>query len=281
MVQNSFEKENALYLIPTPIGNFDDITIRALDILKKVDYILCEDTRVSSILLSHFNISKKLVSCHEFNEDKIKEKVLRDVSSGMNVGLIADQGSPIISDPGYRIVRYLTENEINVIALPGATAFVPAIMTSGINSNRFLFYGFLNNKKSKRISELRKLKNIQYSLIFYESVHRIKDTLNDMYEVFGNRNICICRELTKVYEEIIRKPLQEILNYDITLKGEFVLVVEGNNLDTDFSELSIEEHVKMYIEEGEEEKEALKLVAKDRGVKKSDIYKKYHMNKNK
>ena len=279
MIQKSFENNNILYLIPTPIGNFEDITIRAIEKLKEVDYILCEDTRVSSVLLSHFNISKKLVSCHEFNEDKIKGRILEDIKSGKKLGLITDQGSPIISDPGYRVVKYLTENGVTVVALPGATAFVPALMTSGINSNHFLFYGFLNSKRSKRISELNNLKQFRYALVFYESVHRLKETLCDMYEVFGNRDVCICRELTKIHEEIIRLPLSQLIDYDFTLKGEFVLIVDGNNLETDYSGISVYEHVKMYIDEGLEEKDALKKVAKDRGIKKSDIYKEYHTNK--
>lgn len=279
MIQNSYNNQSALYLLPTPIGNFEDITIRTLNLLEKVDYLLCEDTRVTRVLLNHFNIKKKLVSCHEHNEDFIKKQVLIDVKNGLNVGLVTDQGSPILSDPGYKVVEYLAKNKVNVIGLPGATAAIPALMVSGIDSTHFLFYGFLNSKSNKRIKELNVLKSLPYTLVFYEAVHRINNFLQDVYEVFGNRNICICRELTKIHEEIYRGTIKEVLDHDIILKGEFVIVIEGNNEMLNFSDMSIVEHVKMYIDEGNSEKDAIKLVAKDRNEKKSDIYKQYHLNK--
>lgn len=279
MIQNSYNNQSALYLLPTPIGNFEDITIRTLNLLEKVDYLLCEDTRVTRVLLNHFNIKKKLVSCHEHNEDFIKKQVLIDVKNGLNVGLVTDQGSPILSDPGYKVVEYLAKNKVNVIGLPGATAAIPALMVSGIDSTHFLFYGFLNSKSNKRIKELNVLKSLPYTLVFYEAVHRINNFLQDVYEVFGNRNICICRELTKIHEEIYRGTIKEALDHDIILKGEFVIVIEGNNEMLNFSDMSIVEHVKMYIDEGNSEKDAIKLVAKDRNEKKSDIYKQYHLNK--
>lgn len=279
MIQNSYNNQSALYLLPTPIGNFEDITIRTLNLLEKVDYLLCEDTRVTRVLLNHFNIKKKLVSCHEHNEDFIKKQVLIDVKNGLNVGLVTDQGSPILSDPGYKVVEYLAKNKVNVIGLPGATAAIPALMVSGIDSTHFLFYGFLNSKSNKRIKELNVLKSLPYTLVFYEAVHRINNFLQDVYEVFGNRNICICRELTKIHEEIYRGTIKEVLDHDIILKGEFVIVIEGNNEMVNFSDMSIVEHVKMYIDEGNSEKDAIKLVAKDRNEKKSDIYKQYHLNK--
>ncbi|MGN0973364.1 MAG: 16S rRNA (cytidine(1402)-2'-O)-methyltransferase [Bacilli bacterium] len=279
MIQNSYNNQSSLYLLPTPIGNFEDITIRTLNLLEKVDYVLCEDTRVTRILLNHFNIKKKLVSCHEHNEDIIKKQVLIDVKNGLNIGLVTDQGSPILSDPGYKVVEYLAKNGVNVIGLPGATAAIPALMVSGIDSTHFLFYGFLNSKSSKRIKELNVLKSLPYTLVFYEAVHRINDFLQDVYKVFGDRNICICRELTKIHEEIYRGTIKELLDHDIILKGEFVIVIEGNNEVLNFSDMSIVEHVKMYIDEGNNEKDAIKLVAKDRNEKKSDIYKQYHLNK--
>ena len=279
MIQNSYNNQSALYLLPTPIGNFEDITIRTLNLLEKVDYLLCEDTRVTRVLLNHFNIKKKLVSCHEHNEDFIKKQVLIDVKNGLNVGLVTDQGSPILSDPGYKVVEYLAKNKVNVIGLPGATAAIPALMVSGIDSTHFLFYGFLNSKSNKRIKELNVLKSLPYTLVFYEAVHRINNFLQDVYGVFGNRNICICRELTKIHEEIYRGTIKEVLDHDIILKGEFVIVIEGNNEMLNFSDMSIVEHVKMYIDEGNSEKDAIKLVAKDRNEKKSDIYKQYHLNK--
>ena len=279
MIQKSYDGKNALYLIPTPIGNMEDITMRALNILKLVDYVLCEDTRVTKVLLDYFNLKKKLVSCHEHNEDTVKKRVLEDLKDGKNIGLVTDQGSPIISDPGYRVVEYVTQNNQNVIALPGATAFVPALMTSGIDSSKFIFYGFTNAKHSKRIKELEILKPMQYTIVFYEAVHRIKEFIDDLYNAFGNRKVVIARELSKLHEEIYRGSLEELKNCDITLKGEFVIVVGGNKENIDYSDISIIEHVKMYIEEGNSEKDAIKLVAKDRKVAKSDIYKEYHINK--
>ena len=279
MIQKSYKNDNCLYLIPTPIGNFDDITLRALQILKDVDYVLCEDTRVTKVLLNHFDISKKLVSCHEHNESAICQKIYDDINSGMKIGLVTDQGSPIISDPGAKVVKYLTDLGVSVIALPGATAFVPTIMTSGIDSTNFMFYGFLDSKQSRRKKELENLKTSKIPIVFYESVHRLKECLKDIYDIFGDRQICIARELSKIHEEIIRGKLSEVIKTDLTEKGEFVLFIEGSNKELDFSDMSIVEHVKMYMDEGNEEKDAIKLVAKDRGVKKSDIYKEYHLRK--
>ena len=181
MIQKSYDKSPSLYLIPTPIGNVDDITIRALDTLKSVDELLCEDTRTTSILLKHYDIKNKLTSCHEYNESKIVDYVLSKLEKGLNIGLVTDQGSPIISDPGFILSRAVIDAGYNVISLPGATAFVPALSSSGIEPSPFLFYGFLNSKKSKQISELKELEKIRFSIIFYESVHRIKFTLNTAF----------------------------------------------------------------------------------------------------
>lgn len=279
MIQKSYEVDNCLYLVPTPIGNFDDMTLRGIKVLESVDYILCEDTRVTKILLDHFNIKKKLVSCHEHNENQIKEKICNDIKGGMSIALVTDQGSPIISDPGAKVVSYLTKEGITVVALPGATAFVPAVMASGIDSDNFLFYGFLDSKQSHRRKQLEELKGIKYPIIFYESVHRIKDSLKDIYNIFGDRSISIARELSKIHEEITRGKISEILDMNIVEKGEFVLFVEGNTNTYNYSDVSVLEHVKIYLSDGYTEKEAIKLVAKDRGVKKSDIYKEYHIGK--
>ena len=276
----SYEKEDfgKLYLIPTPIGNLDDITIRAINTLKEVDYLLCEDTRESLKLLKHFDINKQLVACHEYNEDKIKLNILNDLKNGKNIGLITDQGSPIISDPGYILTRFLIENNISVISLPGATAFVPALTSSGLNPSPFIFYGFLNNKESKMREELKKLKNIKYTIIFYEAVHRIENTLKIMKDVLGNRKISISRELSKLHEEIYYGDLDSACIDYKDKKGEFVIVVEGNNEEVNYEDLDIIEHVKMYLDDNKE-MDAIKIVAKERGVSKSEIYKYYHDNK--
>lgn len=279
MSQKSYDDSASLYLIPTPIGNLDDITVRALKTLETVDFILCEDTRETGKLLSKYNIKKKLVSCHEFNEDKIKSNVVDELSKGMNIGLVTDQGTPIISDPGYIIAREVIRCGYNVISLPGATAFVPALTSSGISPSPFIFYGFLNAKNSKQKSELEALKNLKYTMIFYESVHRIKDTLKNMLEVFGDRNISINREISKIHEEIVRGKISELIDLVDEMKGEFVIIVEGNNEVVDYSSMSIIDHVKVYVDDGMNEKDAIKLVAKERNVAKSIVYKEYHLGK--
>lgn len=275
MTQKSYDNSPSLYLIPTPIGNIDDITCRSLDIIKFVDEVMCEDTRDTGILFNRYNIKKKLVSCHEYNEDKVVEYVIDKLKSGLNIGLVTDQGSPIISDPGYIVARGVIEAGFNVISLPGATAFVPALSSSGLEPSPFLFYGFLNSKSSKQIQELNDLKKYPFTIIFYESVHRIEDTLRNIFTVFGDRRICIARELSKIHEEYIRGNISDVLPSISSLKGEFVLVVEGNKSSVDYSNLSVFEHVKMYLDEMSE-MEAIKKVAKERDVPKSVIYQEYH-----
>ena len=278
MIQNSYDDTPSLYLVPTPIGNIEDITIRAINVLKSVDIILCEDTRDSSVLLNKYDINKKLVSCHQFNELSVVNKVLSYLADGLNIALITDQGTPIISDPGYVLAREIIKNGFNVISLPGATAFVPALTSSGIEPSPFLFYGFLNSKSSKQKKELESLKNYSFSIIFYESVHRIRETLKNILDTMGDRNICLCRELTKVHEEYIRGKVSEVLDNLNLLKGEFVIIVEGNKNLVDFSDLSVVDHVKMYLDDMSE-KEAIKKVALERNVAKSIIYKEYHEGK--
>ena len=278
MIQKSYNDTPSLYLIPTPIGNLDDITVRSLNTLKTVDVILCEDTRDTGLLLSHYDIKKKLVSCHEYNEDKIIDNVVSMLKDGLNIGLVTDQGTPIISDPGYIVSRGVIEAGFNVISLPGATAFVPALTSSGIEPSPFLFYGFLNNKNSKQIEELKSLKDYPFTIIIYEAVHRIKNTLENMLDVLGDRKICICRELSKIHEEFTRGTISEILPLVDEMKGEFVIVVEGNHDVTDYSNLDVYEHVKMYLDDMSE-MDAIKKVAKERGVAKSVIYQEYHKRK--
>ena len=279
MVQNSFDNSNSLYIVPTPIGNLEDITFRALNVLKNSDIILCEDTRTSSILLKHFNINKRLVSCHEYNEKKIVYKIIQFLKDGLNLALITDQGTPIISDPGFFVVKDVINAGFNVVSLPGATAFVPALTSSGIAPSPFLFYGFLNSKKSKRLSELCELKNVPYSIIFYESVHRIKDTLSDLLNIFGNREISLCREITKLHEQIFRGKISDVLNQLEDLKGEFVLVVSGNDNIFDFGSLDVVEHVNLYVSDGLSVNDSIKKVARERNVAKSIIYSEYHNRK--
>lgn len=279
MNQKSYNQENNLYLIPTPIGNLDDITVRSLNLLKEVDIVLCEDTRVTGSLLSKYGIKKKLISCHEYNEDKVKYEVVELLKEGKKIGLVTDQGSPIISDPGFNVVNEVIKNNLSVIGLPGATAFVPALISSGIFPSKFLFYGFLNAKNAKQVQELKTLQYFPYTLIFYEAPHRIKNTLNNMYQVFGDRKICLARELSKLYEEYIRGTISEVVEQVDSIKGEIVLIVEGNIQKVDYNDLDILEHVNLYIEDGLTEKDAIKKVAKERNVAKSIIYKEYHTRK--
>lgn len=279
MNQKSYNQENNLYLIPTPIGNLDDITVRSLNLLKEVDIVLCEDTRVTGSLLSKYGIKKKLISCHEYNEDKVKYEVVELLKDGKKIGLVTDQGSPIISDPGFNVVNEVIKNNLSVIGLPGATAFVPALISSGIFPSKFLFYGFLNAKDAKQVQELKTLQYFPYTLIFYEAPHRIKNTLNNMYQVFGDRKICLARELSKLYEEYIRGTISEVADQVDSIKGEIVLIVEGNTQKVDYNDLDILEHVNLYIEDGLTEKDAIKKVAKERNVAKSIIYKEYHTRK--
>ena len=278
MIQNSYDHSPSLYLIPTPIGNLDDITVRALNTLKSVDEILCEDTRDTGLLLSHYDIKKKLVSCHEYNESKMIDYVISKLASGFNLGLVTDQGSPIISDPGFIVARGVIDAGYNVISLPGATAFVPALSSSGLDPSPFLFYGFLNSKDSRQIQELKSLKDYPFTIVFYESVHRLQNTLSNIMNVFGDRRICIGRELSKIHEEYTRGTISEVLPLVEKMKGEFVLVVEGNNSIVDYSSLDVVEHVKMYLDDLNE-MDAIKKVAKERGVAKSVIYQEYHNRK--
>ena len=278
MRQKSYDNSPSLYLIPTPVGNMEDITLRSINTLKMVDLLLCEDTRVTAELLHKLDIKKKLIHSDDHNEDGLKEMVLSKLQEGLNIGLVTDRGTPIISDPGYKIVEFVSRNGFNVISLPGPTAFVPALTMSGINPAPFLFYGFLNSKESKRVKELESLKKLPYTIILYEAPHRITDMLKSLLLVFGNRNICLCREISKRYEEAIRGTIEEVLEISDTLKGEMVVVVEGNLEQEDFSTMTILEHINLYLEDGMSEKEAIKKVDVERGIPKSVVYKEYHID---
>lgn len=277
MIQQSYDNKPTLYLIPTPIGNMDDITYRTVKILNDVEVLFCEDTRTTSILLNHLNIKKKMISNHKFNEDKNKNKILQYLEKGYNVGLVSDRGTPIISDPGYILTKYVADQGYNVVAIPGATAFVPALITSGIDATHFLFYGFLNSKSSKRLKELEELKFEKYSLIFYEAPHRLIETLKDMKKVLGNnRIISISREITKKHEEVYRGTFDDAIEKTVDFKGEIVIVVSGNNFIENFDNISIEDHIQLYLEQDMKIMDAIKQVAKDRHLKKSEVYNIYH-----
>ena len=275
MIQDSYNDSPTLYLISTPIGNLEDITYRSIRILNEVDVIFSEDTRVTLNLLTHYGISKKLISLHEHNEEIVKEKVLKFLENGDSVALVTDRGTPIISDPGYKTVKYVSDNGFNVVALPGATAFVPALITSGISPQPFLFYGFLDSKGSSRKKELELLSDYEETMIFYEAPHRITKTLNMMLDIFGDRNISISREITKKFETIYRGKISEVINI-VPDKGEFVIVVEGMKNKKIDDNISVREAVNNYIGAGFDVMTSIKKVAKDRGLAKNVIYSEYH-----
>ena len=276
MWQKSYDGSPILYLIPTPIGNMEDITIRAINVLKEVKVVFSEDTRVTRNLLNYLNIDKKLISLHEHNEELVKDKVLEYLVDGYSVGLVTDRGTPIISDPGYKTVKYISDEGYNVVALPGANAFVPALIVSGISPHPFIFYGFLDSKDSKKKKELDKLKYSQETMIFYEAPHRIIKTLKLMLDIFGDRDISVSREISKKFESIYRGKISDlILNFG-NVKGEFVIIVSGyvdNNIDYD---ISISDSINFYINEGLSKNDAIKMVAHMRKMKKSDVYSIYH-----
>jgi len=279
MIQKSYDKTPTLYLIPTPIGNLDDITIRAINTLREVDIILAEDTRIANQLCKHLGINKKIISNHQHNELKNKERVIEYLKSGKSVGLISDRGTPVISDPGYEIVKEVIEQGYNVVGLPGPTALIPALIVSGLNPLPFAFFGFLNSKESKRKKELKEIKKLPVTIIIYEAPHRIKETLENIYEILGNRRISISREISKRYEDIYRGTVKEVLDELGEVRGEIVVVIEGSNDNekgNTFENLTIIEHVHMYIKEGYDSKEAIKLVAKDRDISKKEVYNIYH-----
>lgn len=278
-------KENQkakLYLIPTPIGNFDDISIRVINVLKEVDIIFCEDTRTTSILLSKLNIKKKLIASHKYNESKNINKILKYLSENLVVGIVSDRGTPVISDPGYILTKNVIENGYEVVAIPGPTAFVPALIASGINPHHFLFYGFLDSKRSQRKKELENLKLERHTIIFYEAPHRLNETINDMKMILGNnRKVSISREISKKYERTYHGKLFDILDKIDETRGEFVIVVAGNNsVDTSIN-IPIIEHIKIYENQNISTMDAIKQVAKDRYMKKNEVYKEYLKEKEK
>lgn len=271
-----------LYLVATPIGNLEDITLRAIKVLKEVDLIAAEDTRHTLKLLNYLEIKKPLISYYKETE-KIKSNILiQKLREGENIALVSDAGTPGISDPGEEIVKNAIENNINIIPIPGACAAINAIIGSGLDTKEFHFIGFLPvNKKEKR-EKLEKVKKINSTLIFYEAPHKLINTLEIMKEVLGDRKIVLARELTKIHEEFIRGNITEILESYTNLKGEFVIIVEKSN-DKDETEiflenLNLEEHYKYYEKEGLDKKEIIKKIAKDRNTNKNEIYQ-YFINK--
>ena len=287
-IQKSFNEEELgiIYVVPTPIGNLEDITFRALNTLKNVSIIAAEDTRNTKKLLNHFEINVPLISYHEHNKLSREEQLLERVRRGESIAIVSDAGMPAISDPGYELVISAIEEELKVVVLPGANAALCALVGSGLSTNEFYFYGFLPRKKKDKEAELERLKYIQASLLFYESPHRIKETLLAMNKILGNRQIVIARELTKRFEEFIRGSVEELMEWadQNEQKGEFCLVVSGSEteeieMEIWWKDLTIMEHVDYYINEKQlSSKEAIKQVATDRNMPKREIYQIYHID---
>lgn len=266
---------NHLYVVGTPIGNFQDMTFRAVEVLSNAEVIYCEDTRITGMLLKHFNIKSHLVSYNVMTENTETKRIINDIKNGKKVALVSDAGMPCISDPGYLAVKMAKEEGIGVEVIPGVSAFTTALALSGLPSRNFLFLGFLNSKRSKRIEELKQVVDRSETIVIYEAPHRIKETLEDISLILGERNICLSRELTKKFEESINCTPKELLECVDELKGEMVLIIEGCKEKEDVKELnklSIKEHYEFYISLNIEPKEAMKNVAKDRKIAKSEVY---------
>ena len=267
-----------LYLVATPIGNLDDITLRAINILKEVDFIAAEDTRHSLKLLNHLEISKPLISYHRHNEDIKSELLLEKLKNDNNIALITDAGTPGISDPGEEIIKQCLENNIKIVPIPGACAFVNALICSGLDTTEFTFLGFLPLNKKNRKNYLEKIKNSKTTSILYEAPHKLISTLKDLSQILENRKIVLARELTKIHEEFISGTANELLEKIENPKGEFVILIEKSNIlesnNLDFlNNLSIEEHYNFYEKQGLTKNEIIKKIAKDKNVSKNEIYK--------
>jgi len=289
-IQKSYkEKEQGntkgiLYLVGTPIGNLEDMSYRAIRILKEVDLIAAEDTRQTIKLLNHFEIQKKLVSYHEHNKKTSGLELLKHLENGLDVALVSDAGLPAISDPGYDLTVQAVEEEIKVIPIAGPNAALLGLIASGLSTERFVFLGFLPRDKKGLFEELKRVQVYPETLIYYEAPHRILKTLSAMREVLGNRSISLSRELTKKFEEFLRGSLEEVIDHisEVGIKGECLIVIEGRKnheeatQDAWWNTLSIEKHVEHYIEKGNNSKEAVKLVSKDRELSKREVYKEYH-----
>lgn len=285
--QKSFQaKGGTLFLVPTPIGNLEDMTFRAVRMLKEADIIAAEDTRQTKKLCNHFQIETSIMSYHEHNKETIGFKIIELLQDGKTIALVSDAGMPCISDPGYELVMQAVSNHITVVPLPGANAALTALIASGLPTQHFYFFGFLQRQKKDKKKELEQLLYRKETLLFYEAPHRLEETLLAIKDVLGNRRIAICRELTKKFEEFIRGTVEDVLQWSKSgeVRGEFCILVEGSTEEMPQEEewwhaLSIIEHVEHYIEEKKESsKDAVKHVALDRNMSKRDVYQIYHID---
>ncbi len=263
-----------LYLVATPIGNLEDITLRAIRILKEVDYIAAEDTRHTLKLLNHLQITKPLISYHRHNEEVKSEELLQKLKMGKNIALVSDAGTPVISDPGEQVVKEALKNGIEAIPIPGACALINALIASGLDTKEFVFYGFLSVHKKLKKEKLGQIKKENKTVILYEAPHKLLNTLRDIQEILGDRYIVIARELTKIHEEFIRGTISEILEKYKQPKGEHIILIEKSDQIENKSENkeTIEERYAYYEEQGFIKNEIIKKIAKERGVPKNEVY---------
>ena len=272
-----------IYLVATPIGNLSDITFRAVETMANVDLIAAEDTRQTLKLLNHFGISKPLISYHRHNEDSKSEDLIEKVLAGDNIAIVTDAGTPGISDPGEEIVKDAIKNNIEVIPIPGACAFVNSLIVSGISTTEFSFYGFLPLNKKNRKEKLLQIMKEQKTVILYEAPHKLLKTLEDILENIGDVQGCLVRELTKIHEQKIYGTISELINLSPEPKGEYVIVLDlntnENSEDVDFSKMSLEEHYNFYEKLGLDKKKIIKQIAKDRNVNKNEIYQSFIQKK--
>ena len=263
-----------LYLIATPIGNLKEMSPRALETIEEMDIVAAEDTRNAFSLLANYGIKKELFSLREHNEIEASKKLLEKIKDGKKVAYMSDAGYPCISDPGYLLVQEMIKNGVNVSTISGSSAFINALVASGLETNHFYFYGFLPAKESEAKTELEQLKGIKETIIFYEAPHRIMKTLNLINEYFGNRNVCLARELTKINEEFIRGTLDELVTLDeATIKGEIVLIVEGNKNEKAIDDNKIIARVNYFVDLGLSQKDAINIVSEEFGTNKNYIKK--------
>ena len=271
-------KKGILYIIATPIGNLEDITLRAIRILKEVDLIAAEDTRHTLKLLNHLEISKPLISYHRHNEEVKSDVLLNKLKEGVNIGLVSDAGTPGICDPGEEIIRRCIEENIKVVPVPGACAMINALICSGINTKEFNFVGFLPLNKKNRKEKIEEIEKTKNTIILYEAPHKLKNTLEELSTILGDRKVVLARELTKIHEEYIRGTIEEIIESTENIKGEIVLIIEGNKEieKNDLNDLTLKEHYEFYEKQGLNKKEIVKRIAKDRNVNKNEIYKHFY-----
>lgn len=271
-----------LYIVGTPIGNLKDITLRALETLKECNIVAAEDTRQTLKLLNYFSIKKSMISYHKFNENDKSNEIINLLLKGENIALVSDAGMPGISDPGSIIIKRCIENNIPFEVIPGATALITALVYSGIDTNSFIFRGFLSRENKDKRKVLEEIRDYRETIIIYEAPHRLKKTMEIIVEVLGNRNIAICRELTKLHEEIYRGTIKEAIEYynENQPRGEYVLIISGkSNEDIErekkskWDHLTVQDHILDYMTKGFTKKEAIKLTAKERGISKSEVYK--------